>query len=506
VLTGVNQLYGLSVFALNLVIGLGLGLAIDYTLFLVTRFREELARGVTTQEAIGVTLSQAGRTVLFSAATVAGAMATLTVFPLGFAQSMGIAGATVAVVAALAALIISPALLALWGPKLARRPRAKAQPDRWYRFAHAVMRRPGWVAAVTTLVMLAAALPALSTVWTPADSSVIPIGQSARTVADRLSRDFGGAGRAPVTVAISASRSDAAAVSAYARHLERIDGITQVDRPRWLGHATWQVDAGVAGASAGATAQRVVREIRAAPTASTTSTTAAPLAIKVTGDAAAFVDQQASIGSHLPLAIGLLAVLTFVLLWLMTGSFVLPVKAILMNALTVGAALAPLTLIYQHGRLTGLLGYTPNGGVEPTDFLVTATIVFALSTDYGVFLLGRIKEARDAGAGEREAVAAGLGRTGRVVTAAAVLLAVAIGFFATSSISFIQQIGVATATGVLVDAFVVRSLLVPSLMALLGRWNWWAPPGVRRVHRRIAPSAAGTAPPTVPPRALAETL
>ena len=167
----------------------------------------------------------------------------------------------------------------------------------------------------------------------------------------------------------------------------------------------------------------------------------------------------------------------------MTDSVVLPLKAIVMNALTVGASLAPLILIYQHGHLTGLLGYTPDGGVEPTDFVVAATVVFALSTDYGVFLLGRIKEARDGEPrrppDEREAVAAGLGATGRVVTAAAILLAVAIGAFSTSSISFIQQIGVAVATGVLLDAFIVRSLLVPSLMALLGRWNWWSPRGLR---------------------------
>jgi len=172
-------------------------------------------------------------------------------------------------------------------------------------------------------------------------------------------------------------------------------------------------------------------------------------------------------------------------LWLMTGSVLLPLKAVVMNILTVGAALTPLTLIYQGGHLTGLLGYTPNGGVEPSDFLVTAAIVFALSTDYGVFLLGRIKEARDGGLPDDEAVATGLARTGRVVTAAAILMAVAIGAFSTSSISFIQQIGVATATGVLVDAFVVRTLLVPSLMTLLGRWNWWSPAPLRRLHGRF---------------------
>ena len=211
----------------------------------------------------------------------------------------------------------------------------------------------------------------------------------------------------------------------------------------------------------------------------------APYPVLVGGEAAEFVDQQDAIGSRLPLAVGLLALLTFCVLWLMTGSLVLPLKAITMNALTVGSALGLLTWIYQDGRFEDVLGYTANGGIEPTDFLVTAAVVFALSTDYGVFLLGRIKEARDGGAGEREAVAIGLQRTGAVITAAAILLAVAIGAFSTSSISFIQQVGLASAFGVLVDAFIVRTFLVPSLMAVLGRWNWWSPRALRRLHQRI---------------------
>jgi RND superfamily putative drug exporter len=486
VLTGVNHLYGLSVFALNLVIGMGLGLAVDYTLFLVTRFRQELAAGAEVSEAIGTTMARAGQTVLFSAATVACALATLTLFPQGFLKSMGIAGAVTAVVAALAALALSPALLAVWGRKLARTDARAAETDRWYRFARRVMRRPGLVAAVTAVLMLAAALPALSVQWSSAnDSRVIPEGKSARTVADALASDFAGAGRSPVTVAIRAPRSDQAAVTAYAHRIAGFAGVQDVSAPRLLGTDTWQVNAAVTGDPAGDTAQRVVSEIRAIP---------APFTAKVTGDAATFVDQQNAISSHLPEAIILLAVLTFLVLWLMTGSVVLPLKAIAMNALTVGASLAPLVLIYQHGNLTGLLGYTSDGGVEPTDFVVAATVVFALSTDYGVFLLGRIKEAREASTvsppDEREAVATGLGATGRVVTAAAILLAVAIGAFSTSSISFIQEIGVATATGVLLDAFIVRSLLVPSLMALLGRWNWWAPRGLRRFHDRVAPAEA----------------
>jgi RND superfamily putative drug exporter len=485
VLTGVNQLYGLSVFALNLVIGMGLGLAVDYTLFLITRYREELGHGRTVDEAIATTMTHAGRTVLFSAATVACALATLVLFPQGFLKSMGIAGATVAIVAALAALTVSPALLGLWGRTLMRRDARGARAgasDRWSRFARQVMRRPGLVAGLTAAVMMAAALPALGAVWSSAnDSSVIPRGDSSRTVADALARDFGGAGKSPVTVAIHAPASAAAAIDAYAAHIAGLNGVSRVGRGRFLGASTWQLNASVTGDSAGPAAQRVVHQIRALP---------ASFEARVTGDAAAFVDQQNAIGSHLPVAIALLAALTFIVLWLMTDSVVLPLKAIAMNALTVGASLTPLILIYQHGHLTGLLGYTSDGGVEPTDFVVAATVVFALSTDYGVFLLGRIKEARDADPAhvrdEREAVAIGLGATGRVVTAAAILLAVAIGAFSTSSISFIQEIGVAVATGVLLDAFIVRSLLVPSLMALLGRLNWWSPRLVRRVRARIA--------------------
>jgi uncharacterized membrane protein YdfJ with MMPL/SSD domain len=478
VLMGVNQVYGLNVYALNLVIGLGLGLAIDYTLFLVTRFREELAGGAEPRAAVRTTMGTAGRTVAFSAATVAAALATLTVFPLGFAQSMGIAGASVAVVAAIATLAVSPALLAMWGRKLLRRKDAGAvaAQDRWYRLAHWVMRRPGIVAAATAAVMLAIALPALGVKWTPVDETVVPTDKSARVVSDAIERDFGGTGSTPVTVAVTAPSSDAAAVSGFAEDVRALDGVRSVKPPADLGSDTWRVSVAVPGDPAGETAQEVVGDIR---------DLGSPFETAVTGPAAEFLDQQEAIGSRLLLAVLLLGALTFVVLWLMTGSVVLPAKAIVMNALTVGAALAPLVFIYQGGRFEDLLGYTSNGGVEPTDFLVTAAIVFALSTDYGVFLLGRIKEARDGGETEREAVAVGLARTGRVVTAAAILLAVAIGAFSTSSISFIQQIGIAAATGVLLDAFVVRTLLVPSLMALLGKWNWWSPKPLRRLHARI---------------------
>ena len=476
VLAGVNRAYAVNVFALNLVIGLGLGLAIDYTLLLVTRFREELGRGEATPAAIRATMTTAGRSVAFSAATVACALITLIVFPQGFLKSMGIAGAIVAVVAAVASLAVTPALLALWGTRLARRETGDGAARRWHRLAVAVMKRPGRVAAVTAVAMIAVALPATTVVWTPIDASAIPRGLSARTVADALQRRQDATHQPALTIAVAAPADAGPDVEAYARSVAAVPAVEDVARPVYLGRDTWRLDARTAGTPAGPTARSAVREVR---------NLHPRFAAAVTGDAADFADQQQAIGSRLPAALVLLVSLTLLVLWLMTGSVLLPLKAVVMNALTVGAALAPLVVVYQHGRLSGLLGYTPNGGVEPSDFLVTAALVFALSTDYGVFLLGRIKEARDGGRSERDAVATGLAGTGRVVTAAAVLLAVAIGAFSTSSISFIQQIGVATATGVLVDAFVVRTLLVPSLMALLGRWNWWAPGGLRRLHVRF---------------------
>src|SRR3954452_7888952 len=242
VLTGVNQIYGLNVFALNLVVGLGLGLAIDYSLFLVTRFREELGRGAEPRTAARTTMVTAGRTVAFSAATVAVALATLTVFPLGFARSMGIAGASVAIVAATASLAISPALLTLWGRNLLRAGRTgTAAHDRWHRFAHAVMRRPGIIAATTAAVMIAVALPATGVNWTPVDASAIPTDKSSRVVADATERDFGGAGSTPVTVAVSALPAQGAAVQDYANRIEHLDGVQSVARPTDLGRDTWRV-------------------------------------------------------------------------------------------------------------------------------------------------------------------------------------------------------------------------------------------------------------------------
>jgi uncharacterized membrane protein YdfJ with MMPL/SSD domain len=210
----------------------------------------------------------------------------------------------------------------------------------------------------------------------------------------------------------------------------------------------------------------------------------------VTGFTADYIDLQDSLGDHLPLFLAIVAAVTLVVLFLMTGSIVLPLKQVLMNAFGLSAVFGILVLIFQDGRFEGLLGYTSPGGLASTQMLFLFAVVFGLSTDYGVFLLSRIKEARDGGYSDSEAVAVGLERTGRIVTAAALLFSIAIGAFVTSQIVFIKELGLGTALAVLIDATIIRALLVPSLMQLLGRWNWWAPAPLRRLHARVGLSEA----------------
>jgi RND superfamily putative drug exporter len=476
VLRLVNEQLALSSFALNLVIGLGLGLAVDYSLLLIWRFREELSTGAEVRAALATTLSTAGRTIAFSAATVAAAMLTLTLFPQRFLVSMGVGGAATALVSCAAALLVVPALLVLMAGRIGRVTPPPEGTGRWYRLARVVMRRPAVVAACTTVVLLVIASPTLRVHWSGVDATVLPSGQSARVVSDALGREFAPQELNPITIAALAPASARAQLAGYAEHLREVPGVSAVGVPRYMGSDTWEVRLGATGDPISSQAQRTIARIRAIPT---------PATVLVGGAAASFVDQKAAIASALPLALGVLALVTMVILWLMTGSVVLPVKALAMNVLTVATATGLLVFVFQDGRLSGPLDYVSQGGIEQTDFLVLAAIVFALSTDYGVLLMTRIKEARDGGRDNREAIAVGLEHTGRVVSASAVLLAVAIGAFATSKVIFLKEIGLGALVAVLVDAFVVRALLVPPLMALLGEWNWWSPRPLRRLHERI---------------------
>jgi uncharacterized membrane protein YdfJ with MMPL/SSD domain len=472
----INSAYGLSIYALNVVFGLGLGLAIDFALYLVSRFREELAAGREVPQAVRMSMATAGRTVVFSALTVSAAMLSLVVFPQPFLKSIGIGGAVVAVIAAAGALVILPALFMVMGRKLMpRRGVADAAQSRWARVTAAVMRRPGVVAAVTVAAMLLVALPTLRTQWTGVDANVLPTSHSARIVSDRLGAEYPQLSADPVILAVDAPASARPEVERYASAVAAVDGVRSVT-PERVGDHTWRLDAVVPGSPIGQSAQRTVEAISALPR---------PFDVEVGGAAARFADGRAAISHGLPIALTVLVVTTVLLLWLMTGSVVLPIKALIMNALTLGVTTGVLVLIFQDGRLESLLGYESQGGIEQSDFLVLVAIAFALSTDYGVFLLGRIKEARDRGQDDRTAIITGIGATGRLVSAAAVLLAVAMAAFATSQIVFIKEIGVGAVVAVLVDAFVVRALLVPSLMALLGRRNWWSPRLLRRLHARV---------------------
>ena len=487
VLRGVNEGLEMSVFALNLITGLGLGLAIDYSLFMVSRFREELVRVGPGAEAVRRTVATAGRTVLYSAVTIAGAGVSLLVFPLRFLYSMGVGVILVALMAAVVSLVVLPAIFAvlqlrvnaLAPARWKRASVAEADPDHrgfWYRLSQFVMRYRIATAVVATTVLLGIGAPFLNVSFTGVDSSVLPESASARVVDETLRTEFTDADSSPVLVAVTADESDGAEVEAWARQLDGLDGVATVVPPRYLGDDLWQLDVLTTGAPLDQGTKALVTDIRALD---------APGEVLVGGTAADHVDQLDTIADRIPLALLILGALTFVTLFLMTGSVVLPVKALLMNLLTVSATFGLLVMIFQWGHLEGLLDFTSVGALNSTQPVLIFALVFGLSTDYAVFLLTRIKEARDAGASDREAVALGLQRTGRIVTAAAVLFAIALGAFATSEVVFIKQLGVGVAAAVLIDATIVRAFLVPSLMAMLGRRNWWAPRPLRRLHDRI---------------------
>lgn len=481
-LTVASEIGSISIFALNLVTGLGLGLAIDYSLFVVSRYREEIAKTGPGKDALKRTMATAGRTVAYSSLTVAGALAALAVFPQRFLYSMGIGGALVAIAAALISLTVLPAVLALLGdrvnalsPKfLRRRAEAESKPTSegfWYRLSRAVMRTPGRIAAACAVVLIVMGIPFLGINFTSVDAQVLPTDSSARQVDDVLRADFPPFRDAPITVYAEGTDSEIAKLAGEA---EQLDGVAAVQPPQKLDGDSWAIEIISGSAPLDQKSQDLVADVRDLGGASL-----------ATGFTANYVDLQDSLVEHLPLVLALVAIVTLVVLFLMTGSIILPVKQLVMNMLGLSAVFGILVLIFQDGRFEGLLGYTSQGGLESTQPLLLFAVAFGLSTDYGVFLLSRIKEARDGGASDSEAVAIGLERTGRIVTAAALLFAIAIGAFVTSQIIFIKEVGLGTAIAVLIDATIIRALLVPALMEMLGRWNWWAPAPLRRLHDRV---------------------
>ncbi len=474
VLNVLTRIGDVSVFAINIVTMLGLGLAIDYALFMVSRFREELASGSDVESAVVRTMSTAGRTVAVSGLTVAVALGSLLLFPMNFLRSMGMGGIAAVLIAMAAALTTLPALLAVMGRQVDslrvpwRRglaPAGTSDSGAWARLATAVMRRPLLVAGATVALLVALGLPFFQVALGGVDSRVLPEGTESRVAAETLEAEFPGTAALPVEVLVRGA--DDASLDATVTHLSEVPGATTVAVTARSGDAA-VVAVSFDGEATAAEAQSLVRDIRALdlPDGVTAS---------VAGETARLVDLLAGLGSVLPWALAYLALATFVLLFLAFGSVVLPVKAMVMSVLSMSATFGVLVWGFQEGNLAGLLGFTATGTLEATQPVLIFAMAFGLSMDYEVFLLSRIREEWDRTGDNTVSVARGLQRTGRIVTSAALLFVVVVGAFATSGITFIQMIGVGLAVAVVIDATVVRALLVPATMRLLGRWNWWAP-------------------------------
>ncbi|WP_239152839.1 MMPL family transporter [Virgisporangium aliadipatigenens] len=486
----------ISVFSINIITMLGMGLAIDYALFIVSRFREELAGGRSTAEAVERTLDTAGRTVFVSAVTVAVALASLLLFPQVFLRSMGLGGVSAVLVAMLASVTVLPALLAVLGPRInalkVRLPRrsAPASTGLWERLARAVMRRPLPVIAGTLAILTLLALPFAGAQFGGPDERVLPEGEASRVATERLASDFPpGAGN---TVKVLVTGVDGAAAGGFAESVKGLDGVTGVQITAAEGTSTVLAVA-YDGSSASERARDIVAGVRDLP---------APAGgeVLVGGATAELVDLLDSLTERLPWMALLVAGTTFLLLFLAFGSLVLPIKAIVMNVVSIGASFGAVVWVFQDGHLSDFLGFTPTGDLEATQLILMLAILFGLSTDYEVFLLSRVREEWDRTHDNVQAVAGGLQRTGRIITSAALLLVIVIGGFATGGISFIKMIGVGMIVAIVVDATLVRALLVPATMRLLGRANWWLPGPLDRFYKRYGIHEEPPAPATEPAR------
>ncbi|MDQ7906059.1 MMPL family transporter [Phytohabitans sp. ZYX-F-186] len=497
-----SYLTDVSVFSINVVTILGLGLAIDYGLFMVGRFREEIARGHGVEDAVARTMATAGRTVAVSGVTVAVSLAGLLIFPMTFLRSMGFGGLCAVVVAMVAALTVLPALLGILGPRvealsvrrLLRRPppaiaRREVAHGFWYRLAHSIMRRPVLYAVGVLAVLLVAAAPFLRVEFGGIDPRVLPAGAESRVVSEAVDRDFVRNSQLPIEAIVTTP--DPAGLDRYVTAVRALDGVTGADITGMSGDVA-RVTITYQGDPMSADTRDLVSRIRAVPPPPGGE-------VLVGGLTARLADQLDAVGDLLPWMALIIVGATFVLLFLAFGSLVLPIKAIVMNVLSLGASFGALVLIFQDGHLSGLLDFTSTGTLEATQPILVLAVVFGLSMDYEVFLMSRIREEYDRTGDNTAAVAVGLQRSGRIITSAALLILVVIGLFSISGITFIKLIGVAMLIAVLVDATIVRALLVPATMRLLGHVNWWAPAPLRRFYARHGLREGADPPPAPAP-------
>ena len=517
-----------SVFAIQVVTMLGLGLAIDYSLFVITRFREELKYDENdVRGAVLRTMTTAGRTILFSGLTVSTSLLSLLLFPEFFLRSMGMGTIAATLVALLASLTILPAVLALLGKRVnafsiqrlfqraSSRSTVGSNEARgiWYRLSQAVMRWPILVALVVVAILALLGTPFLHATFSTPGVTVLAQDQPARMVSDRLSQDFAQEGSSQLTIAINTpgnalSATNLSSLNAYVRSISAIPGVIRVDslvtvnpllsladyqqiyahpaaNPQLAAVAsqlangdTTQLTVAMQRAERSSSTEDIVRQVRAIHTQKGFM----PLVNGITPEQ---MDQLVSLGATLPYALAVIAVAVFVLLFLMTGSLLMPLKAVILNMLSLSATFGALVWIFQDGHLQNILHFQSLGSLDSTQPILIFAIAFGLSMDYEVFLLSRIKERFDATGNNRAAIASGIQRTGWLITSAAVLLAVVLGAFGSSRIIFIQEIGIGLAIAVIMDATLVRMLLVPATMRLLGRWNWWAPAPLRALWRRV---------------------
>lgn len=480
----IAELTEVSVFAVNVVSLIGIGLAIDYALFVISRFREELAllpdEPDAARTAIRRTMATAGRTVMFSGLTVAAAMASLLIFPQAFLRSMGFGGVAAVVVAMLAALTVLPAALVLLGRRVDkgrlpwRRGRTVDEAHgRWAALARGVMKRPVLVAVATIVVLLAIASPFLGVKWGSVDYRVLPPDAPAHVAADKLNAEFGPETSTANLLLDGASSADVASYTAAAEGVPGVVSVVPVTEPRdgvTLLRATWE------GNSQTEDSQRIVEDLRAISPDSGEA-----LVGGLTADTVDLID---SVGAHLPWMGLIVIAVMLVLLFLAFGSVVLPVKAVVMNLFSITASFGVVTWIFSDGHLSGLLGFESQGYLDATNPILMLAVLFGLSMDYEVFLLSRVREQWDRTRDNDLAVATGVQKTGRIITSAALLLGVVIGAFGTSGIVFMKMLGIGMLVALLIDATIVRALLVPATMKLLGTWNWWAPAPMARWWER----------------------
>lgn len=500
-----------SLYASNLTTGLALGLGVDYSLLLVSRYREERAAGFDPDEAVRRSWRTAGRTVAFSAGTVALALTSLFLFPIPLLTSIAFAGIGVVVLAAASSLLVLPAVLRLLGDRFDRRTWARrvvpVEQERWYRIATTVTRRPLRYAIGVMVLLFCLGAPFLDVHFALPGPQVLPRAMDSAQVAGALARDFPARPDTWVFEEVSTIRGrtlDQAALTQYLARLSEVPGTTAIgstgafqggqkvpapvpaptvhDGSTWIALLPGTTRGAVPGWLAG---------LRAVPS---------PFAVRFTGPAAALADTLGELTAALPYALALVAVSVLVLLWLLTGSILLPVKALVLNGLTLCAMLGVCVVVIQEGHAGPLLGdFTVTGSMSACIPVLMFVLAFGLSMDYEVFLLARIHEEHQRGYRDREAVARGLGRTGRLVTAAALLLALVFAAFITSGVTDLKLLGFGLACAVLLDATLVRGILVPALITLAGRWNWWAPPLLVRLHERVGFSEQGAEATGTPP-------